>query len=471
MKHATLWLTILLTSLGAATVAEPTTYLLVDDTFLARTENVTRHTHACTKLDTPVLEAEAPWEQDGIDQRVYLYGTVRRDEGSGQFRMWYNRLNDVLYATSEDGVHWTRPDLGLFEYEGSTANNIVWKGLHSPSVVCNAAAAPANRYVMLGYTRKPERGCYAAHSSDGIHWALYPENPVVLGGDTCTLAYDPDSATYFAYAKRTEEYRGHERRIVYAAKSPNMQEWTEPVLALAPDATDDAITEAEGGQYSEFYNLSVYPRGGYFLGLATHFRYVGEPKVKGPAQSNDDGPIDVQLAFSHDGLAWQRPADRTPLIPNGPHAYDQGCILGVANSPVFVDDEMWLYYTAITTTHGGCLPDKRISIALAKWRRDGFVSLDAGATPGLIETVPLACDGAPLRINANASDGHLTVAVFDDKGDALPGYSHEACTPITTDGVELPVTWGAQKILPVVGPIRLQFHLRDARLYSFSTGR
>ena len=29
------------------------------------------------------------------------------------------------FATSEDGIHWDRPSLGLVEYDGSTDNNIV----------------------------------------------------------------------------------------------------------------------------------------------------------------------------------------------------------------------------------------------------------------------------------------------------------------------------------------------------------
>ena len=31
----------------------------------------------------------------------------------------------VLYATSQDGLHWEKPALGLFSFQGSTANNIV----------------------------------------------------------------------------------------------------------------------------------------------------------------------------------------------------------------------------------------------------------------------------------------------------------------------------------------------------------
>ena len=36
--------------------------------------------------------------------------------------------HDTAYAESADGIHWEKPDLGLFEVNGSTANNLVWMG-------------------------------------------------------------------------------------------------------------------------------------------------------------------------------------------------------------------------------------------------------------------------------------------------------------------------------------------------------
>ena len=60
-----------------------------------------------------------------------LYDTER-----GRFRMWYQSLGAFpalppadpgyqCYVESADGLHWERPNLGLFDYDGSTANNII----------------------------------------------------------------------------------------------------------------------------------------------------------------------------------------------------------------------------------------------------------------------------------------------------------------------------------------------------------
>ena len=468
---------------GPYRVAPGQPQLFVDDALVARKSGVVRRTHACAKLPEPVLAPEKPWEA----HRIYVYGTVMREPESGRFRMWYiscgialkgdvrdpalkhRPMDLVLYATSEDGVHWHRPELGLYEFGGSRANNIVYD-YHSPSILyVPDAGAPDQRFRMLGVGEvNGTRGYCVAHSADGLHWIDYPRNPALSGGDTCTLTRDPGSGEYLAFHKRYLMHRGQRRRLVYLATSPDMQTWSKPVLALAPDETDDAQTEREGGLFSQFYNLSAFPYGGQFLGMVTHFRYTGPPPEKGPQQSGHDGPIDVQLVHSRDGRAWRRAEDRSPVIPNGPHAYDAGCILGVANAPVVVGNELWLYYTAITTTHGGYLPKKKITIARASWRLDGFVSLDAGEDGGVVDSVPLATTGRRLFVNVDASQGELSVEVLDAKGTPLDGYDVAHGVPVRTDGVRCPIRWQARQDLPAGGGLRLRFRLQNARLFSYT---
>jgi len=443
--------------------------LFVDDELILAKKGMVRKVHPCEKLDEPVMASSEPWEYDGIDQRIYVYGTILRDEPSGLFRMWYNRMQNVMYATSADGIEWRRPLLGLCDMGGSKANNVVFPHFHSPSVVYNPQEPdPEKRYQMLGSSRVCGRGYHAAHSPDGLHWTLYPKNPVLPSSDTCTLAFDAKTGEYLAFHKRMHEHRGERRRLVYLATSRNMQDWSEPKLVLAPDEADDRAVRAEGGRFSQFYNLSVFPYGGQFLGFVTHFRYTGPPKERGPLQSGDDGPVDVQLVHSRDGRTWNRCEDRSPVIPLGPRPYDAGCILGVSNGPAMVGDEMWLYYTAITTTHAGYVPKKRITIALAKWRRDGLVSLSAGQDGGQVETVLLLGTGNRLVVNADAEGGEIAVSVLDEDGDALPGFTQQDCIPIHSNAIAHHVQWKQQNWLPAGRPVRLRFHVKNARLYSYA---
>jgi hypothetical protein len=441
--------------------------LLVDDALVASKTEVVRQAHACEKLPEPVLVPEKPWEQDGDDQRVYVYGTVLRDPDTGQFRMWYNRLGLVLFATSEDGIQWTRPDLGLHEQDKWPGNNIVHTSFHSPSVVFNPDAPADRKYAMLGSYKG---NYYIAWSSDGVHWQNAPNNPILPRSDTCTLAYDAKTGEYLAFHKRYHKYLGQMRRLVYLSTSKDLEQWSKPVLVMAADAVDDAQVKAEDGQFGQFYNMTAFPRGGQFLGMVTHFRYSGPPPRKGPLQSGHDGPIDVQLVHSRDGRAWDRCEDRSPVIPNGPHGYDAGCILGVTNTPVIVDDEMWLYYTAITTTHGGFVPEKRITVALAKWRLDGFVSLDAGEKTGIVETVPLKLPSGTLTVNAKI-DGALRVAVLDARSVPVPGYTAADAQVVTGDSTRHVISWKKHDTLPTDIPIRLQFRMTKTQFFSYSVAQ
>ena len=79
----------------------------------------------------------------------------------------------ACYAESKDGIHWTRPELGLVEFEGSKRNNIFWTQKmtrHEPGVLppdmppipfrdSNPAAHESERFKAMSGTN--EAGLYA----------------------------------------------------------------------------------------------------------------------------------------------------------------------------------------------------------------------------------------------------------------------------------------------------------------------
>ncbi len=445
--------------------------LFADDGGIAMRTNVTRALHPARTRSAPVLEADQPWEAS----RVYVYGSVYFDEATHQLRLWYMsraqafKGDAVLYATSADGVHWLKPALGLHAFAGTQTNNIVF-GIHSPSVLLDRREPdPAKRYKLLG---SGTGGYHAAFSADGLHWTRYASNPVLKFGDTITLAQDPATGEYLAYHKRPATVRGFGRRVVWLARSRDFQTWTEPELVFAPDAADDAWAAAPQ-QRTEVYNMSVFPHAAGFIGLPTMFRVTAARRPKAgltPGQSPDDGPIEVQLATSPDGRAWQRTEPRLNMIGCGaPGTFDGGAILGVSSTSVDVGDETWVYYTALTTTHGGALPAKRLSIGRAEWRRHGFVSLDAGAAVGRIETKPVHCGAAALILNADASRGQVRVALLEADGRPMPGCSLADCTPLTADATRWVVRWQNAANVPTNRPVRVVVELTNARLFSLAS--
>ena len=456
--------------------------LFVDDAGVASRSGVFRTVHSAHTRAAPVLEGDHPWE----GARVYIYGSVYRDNATGQYRMWYqgspapekgarahvpalrgNGFTSILYATSPDGATWTKPSLNLYAYDGSTTNNIVFD-LGSPSVLFDPFEQDASkRYKLLGtYGGK----YHAAYSADGLNWKSYPKSAVLNYADTITLAQDPRTGEYLAYHKRPAQIRGVGRRVVWLSRSRDFQTWSEPELVFAPDPEDDSWAE-QPGEHTEVYNMSVLTHAGGYLGLPTIFR-VYRTRVTNEMQSGQspiDGPIDVQLASSVDGRTWRRSWPRVSIIPRGlPGTYDGGTLLGVSSTAVEVGDMTCVYYTAINTTHGGPIPPKRITIGRAEWRLNGFVSLDADPAGGRVETVPLRLAAPALVINADASRGQVRVALLEADGRPIPGYSLENNEPLTTDAPRWIAHWHSHTSAPIDRPVRVVVELRRASFFSIS---
>lgn len=448
-------------------------------------ENVTRIAVPGTKFPEPVIVPDRPWEDD----RIYHYGSVYpRPDGEG-FQMWYmSRLTDrferkpttlnhtqadlVLYAESADGVHWEKPNLDAHQFDGSPGNNIVFD-LHSPSVHFNPHP-PQGRlpYLMAGV-----HGCglsepvyWAAESEDGILWQDLPDNPILDGSDTITLAHDASANELLAFHKLYRPTTRHPHvRTVWLATSKDGHDWSKPALVLKPDSENEQWTKNDN-ERTEFYNMTAFPCGGQWLGFLTVFQARDQqlpPTAKD--QSPIDGPIFASLAHSVDGREWRQFPDRSAVIPNGPSSWDAGTILGVG-SPITVGDEVWVYYTGINTTHGGPMPPKRSVIGRASWRRDGFVALRAESAEGTVETAILNIPNGQLRLNAEAARGRILVEVVDRDGNALEGFSREDCEPYQSDDVYGQVHWKHQRLIPIDHPVRIRFILQEALLFSYRLG-
>lgn len=461
--------------------------LFADDVMLAYTLGIQRKCHPAGKQDHPVLEPDKSWEyveQEGVKYPyASVYGTVLRDDITGLFRMWYNVNKKICYAESSDGMNWHKPELGQLG-----PNNIInLFDFHSPSIILDIKDTdPGKRYKAIGskegfskegisrlkskfsssewYTRR--HAYSAAYSPDGLEWTMYPE-PVLLGMDTITLAQDPLNGEYLAFHKQTQDPRSFGRQI-FLSFSRDMQSWSDTELAMATDETDhEEARKLQGGTHSEIYNMSAFYYESQWLGLITLFRCIGEPLVNGKAQPGQKGIIDARLVHSRDGRTWHRCSDRSPVIPTGPHKYDAGLVYGVCNTPVIIGDEMWIYYAASTDIHCGTDPGKRVSIGHASWRIDGMVSLQAGETEGIIETVLLTPQGKKLSVNADVSKGQLLAEILDENGKVIRGYEKQNSIPLFKNAVCQYVHWKNKETLPRHRIFRLRFYLINGDLYSY----
>jgi hypothetical protein len=459
---------------AAAIVLSSAPLLFADDGGVARRVSISRTVHPARTRREPVLVADQPWEH----LRVYMWGTVHRDPASGKFAMWYMSRPPPpltgtrnLYAVSDDGLRWAKPALGVYEENGSARNNMLGVGGGSLAVLHDPIDPdPKRRYKRFAHR---SGGYFAAYSADGIHWTEGGGPPVLTAGDTITLTQNPTTGEYLAFHKRPHRSGAFDVRVVWLARSRDFKTWSEPRLVLAADDADqDWATQPD--ERTEIYDMAVYPHAAGYLGFPAVFRnkpQVVTPELRAAGAVAADGPLDIQLATSEDGDTWRRSWPRLAVISRGaPGTYDGGAILGVACAPVHTPTETWVYYSAISATHGAPVPPKTMTIGRAEWRRHGFVSADAGPQGGAIETKPLRFKAPSLVCNADARLGELRVALLEADGRVIPGRGFAECTPLNADETRWVVKWSGKDGVPTDRPVRVAIQMRNARLFSLESG-
>ena len=231
--------------------------------------------------------------------------------------------------------------------------------------------------------------------------------------------------------------------------------------------------------------MHLWPYEGVYLGFPEFFAVWRPHQAAAEEFGGTPGSIELQLAYSRDGVKWSRSFDRAPLISRGADGrWDMGMIYGVAQ-PQVKGDEILFFYNGFRDFHGGPLdwrqervppfewdvwPEGRAAgIGLARLRLDGFVSLDAPSNGGVLTTKPLVFSGQELELNVSAKRGSIAVEIQDAEGRPVPGYALADCDRLRGDAVHHRITWqGRPDVSRLAGrAVRLLFVMRRASLYAF----
>ncbi|MCP5541582.1 MAG: hypothetical protein H7A52_15680 [Akkermansiaceae bacterium] len=430
-------------------------FLLLDSRVVASAEHAKLIPGTVRKHPAnPLFGEDRPWEKR-FDN---LYGNIVYDAATKRYRCWYcpfivdhsakgmtleerakpyrppkGREMALCYAESGDGIHWEKPSLGLVDYEGGTANNLVWRGIHGAGVFRDPHASDPQRAYKTIF-----QGLKVSASPDGLHWAPpHRLEGIQVRGDTHNNAFWAPTLGKYVAMTRTLGPLG---RQVARIESADFVNWSEPDVVL--EGLDKSL---------QTYAMPVCFHGGVYLGLvAIH----AQPPVD---------RVWTELAWSPDTRAWHRVAPGTPLIPcsETPLAHDYGCVYACAG-PVFLKDEIRLYYGGSDYLHFGW---RTGSLCLATLRPDGFAgyepeSPDQGA---VIVTAAIPFTGREIRISADVAAGGSVVASVVD----ADGRTVRTADPVRETVTDGRLNW-SDPLAPEV--IRLRFELRKAKLYSFSFG-
>jgi hypothetical protein len=440
--------------------------LFVDRFLIDRMEGVSLKLHE-PKPGEAVLKFDRPWEGRHVG-----YVTVFSD--GNLFRMYYRGLptagadgsdaETTCYVESQDGIHWTKPNLGLFELNGSRENNVILAGMapfshnFSPFLDSRPGVQEAERYKALAGTS--ETGLVAFVSPDGLRWNKMREEAVIKKGafDSQNVAFWSESEGCYVSFFRTF-FEGF--RSISRATSTDFLNWSEPVEMSFGGTPREHLYTNQTVPY--FRAPHVY------IALAARFM-PGRRVVPAEMASKLGGAVEYSGDCS----------DTVFLTSRGGERYDRTFMEGFVRPGIGLEN--WTSRTNYPAR--GIIPAGSNEVAFYVQRRygqddhylqrltlrtDGFVSVNAPYQGGECVTKPIRFKGNRLLLNsATSAAGGIKVEIQDEADQPIAGFSLEEADEIVGDEIERTVSWkGQTDVGRLAGkPVRLRFVMKDADVYA-----
>ncbi|MEM7231547.1 MAG: serine hydrolase domain-containing protein [Planctomycetota bacterium] len=453
-------------------------FLLLDSRVIASKSNAELTPGTVTKNENnPLFVEDQPWEP----RYDNMYPNVVFDAEEQLYKCWYcpfiiderttktpqskrnpesrdymsarpaAREEAILYATSKDGIRWEKPSLGLVEFRGSQANNIVCRGAGGSGVIKDLRESkPERRYKAFYCT---DSGYKMRYSRDGLRWSAEVALPGVGQSDThANMIWAPELNKYVGILRHYDRVPITGHRKVARTESIDAVTWTKSKTVL------------EGTPLKQLHDMTIFRAGGVYLGLLGCMNYPSSKSRDGVRQH-------IELAWSPDSYTWHRIAQGTPLIDHtraevteyGKTPYDWGAMFPAA--PVFSESEIRIYYGA---SDWYFFDWRKGGLALATLRPDGWAGYEPADKnlTATIKTVAIPKSGDGLRITADVSEGgSIQVTELDRNGKRL-----RVSKPVHSTVTDHMVSWLTENLGPKTTPATRQFRfdLKNSKLYAFS---
>ena len=451
-------------------------YLVLDSRIIESTKNAKLTIGEVRKeKSNPLFVEDRTWEP----RYDNMYPNVIYDEEENLYKCWYcpfivdqrttktvsekrnpsltpymnarpaGREEAMLYATSADGINWTKPNLGIVNFNGNSNNNIVSRGLSGAGVIKDELEKlPGRRYKAFYCSNS---GYKMRYSSDGLNWGDEVSLPGVGESDChANMIWSPELKKYVGILRHYDPIPVTGNRKIARTESIDSVTWTK------------SETIIEGTPQDQLHDMVIFRDGGVYLGLLGCMNYPSKETRNGVRQH-------IELAWSPDSYKWHRINPGTPFISNsksnnneyGKMPYDWGCVF--PSAPVFVDDEIRIYYGA---SDWYFFDWRKGGLALATLDKDRWAGYEAvdDDSKAIVTTTPLKLDNN-IHITADVGKGGLIVVnVLDQKGEIL--VSSEG---IKNSCTEFKLNFGPQYNHLKGSKYRIQFIINRAKIYSFRT--
>jgi hypothetical protein len=428
------------------------------------------------RMDGTQLQLQIPREMPLADSPLLeaCYATVIKD--NDLYRAYYRQMipgyegpkedgNDgevTCYAESHDGIAWLKPNLGLYEINGSYSNNVV---LHespfchnfSPFLDADPDKGRGRRFKALAGSHEKKGGLFAFESEDGIHWTKMQDTPVITYSPPTPkdFAFDSQNVAFWSEAEdcyvcyyRTWKWRtpNGDLRSISRRTSADFLNWSGPV-ETNPNLPGEDIYTSQTHPYFRAPHIYIALPSRYVAGR------VGEQKTHAML-----GSTDILLMTSRAGSTTYDRHFKEAFIRPGldPARWGSRSNYAALNVVPTSPSEMTIYHSV--SGHRYVL------------RTDGFMSARAGFTKGELLTKPLTFSGKELILNYSTSAaGGMRIEIQDANGAPFSGFRLDDCHEIIGDEIERRVEWKQKPDLGALQgkPVRLRFVMAECDLYSF----
>jgi hypothetical protein len=460
--------------------------LMVDDYLIDKIEGDAEiRLHQPTPQEIAIV-MDKPWEgascaymtvfQDGDLYRMYYRGShvIYTKENIDE-----THPECTCYAESRDGINWIKPNLRVFEVNGTLDNNVImtrdiggW-ATHNfcPFIDTKPNISSSEKYKALGGVTG---GLYAFVSDDAIHWKKMQAEPVITKGDfdSQNLAFwDAEKGDYRAYFRASRDGRD-----IKTCTSKDFINWTEPTfLEYSPKRVSELYTNQINPYYRAPHILLGFPTRYTDRGWTESAKFLPQydyRQIRASRSVREGTAVtDGMFMTSRDRLNFNvypesfiRPGLR---LKNGWFYGDNYHNLGLVETKSKIDGapkELSIYVSEGSMQGDG-----------ANWRRhtiriDGFVSVYARLNGGEIITKPITFNGKQLDINYSTSAvGGIKTEIQNANGEAIEGFTLSDSEELYGDSLSQPVLWkNGSDVSALSGKsLRLRFVLKDADLYSF----
>ncbi|WP_236696660.1 hypothetical protein [Rhodopirellula islandica] len=451
--------------------------LFVDHLLIDQLENV-RLVLNRPRDEGVALRFDKPWEgpfcgyctviQDGDLYRLYYRGSPKAGADG-------NPGETYCYAESQDGIRWVKPELNLYEFQGSTKNNIVLADAapvthnFSPMLDTRPDVPAQERFKAIGGTMTS--GLIAMVSADGIHWEKMQDEPVI-SSEMVPYDYMFDSQNVVFWSASEQRYLCYFRvfesgiRRICRSTSDDFVNWSAPTLMEYRHHGGKAPME-------HLYTNQTHP---YFraphLYVAVAARFMPGRQVLSESQAE---AINVAPRYFKDT------SDAILMTSRGGSVYDRTFLGGFIRPGIGAEN--WVSRTNYPALNIVPTGSEEMSVYLNQdyaqptshlhrysMRLDGFTSAQAPFRGGELLTKPLTFSGNELSINFGTSAaGGVRVEIQDAVGQPVPGFTFSESVEQIGNEIDRVVRWDhGSDVASLSGkPIRLRFVIKDADLYSF----